>query len=92
MSDAVLSDCPSSAICHTATTHNGILVGRFNLYCNTPSWLSHCSLLANLIKRCMLFQKKAIFRQVVPNTTLLSSVFGQCEPTGCLDSLCSTEI
>ena len=33
MSDTILSDCPSDAICHTATTCNGILVGRFNLYC-----------------------------------------------------------
>jgi len=29
MSDTVLSDCPSAAICHTAATWNGILVGRF---------------------------------------------------------------
>ena len=34
MSDTALSECPSAAICHTATTCNGILVGRFNLYCH----------------------------------------------------------
>ena len=34
MSDAILSDCPSAAICHTATTCNGILVGRFSLCCH----------------------------------------------------------
>ena len=27
MSDAILSDSPSAAICHTATKHNGILSG-----------------------------------------------------------------
>lgn len=32
MSDTILSDCPLSAICHTATTGNRILVERFNLY------------------------------------------------------------
>jgi len=33
MSDTILSDCSSAAICHTATKCNGILVERFNLYC-----------------------------------------------------------
>ena len=33
VSDTAVSDCPSAAICHTATTWNGILVGRFHLYC-----------------------------------------------------------
>jgi len=36
MSDSILSDCPSAAICHT-TTWNGILVGRFNLYWSTTN-------------------------------------------------------
>ena len=31
----ILSEFPSAAICHTATTWNGISVGRFNLYCRT---------------------------------------------------------
>jgi len=35
ISDAVLLDCPSAAICCTATTYNRILVGRFNIYCHT---------------------------------------------------------
>ena len=35
MSDAILSGCPSAAICHMAATRNGILVGRFSLYCRT---------------------------------------------------------
>ena len=30
-----MSDCPSAAICLMATECNGILVGRFNLYCHT---------------------------------------------------------
>ena len=30
----ILSDCPSAVICHTATKCNGILAGRFNLYCH----------------------------------------------------------
>ena len=34
MSDAILSDCPSAVICHTATKFNGILAGRFNLCCH----------------------------------------------------------
>ena len=32
MSHAVLSDCPSAAICHMATKCNGILVGCFSLF------------------------------------------------------------
>ena len=34
-SDAVVSDCPSAAIYHTATTCNRVLVGRYNLSCHT---------------------------------------------------------
>jgi len=34
MSDTILSDCPFAAICHTATKCNGVLVGRFSLYCH----------------------------------------------------------
>jgi len=34
MSDIVVSDHPSAAICHTATTWNGMLVGRFSLDCH----------------------------------------------------------
>ena len=37
VSDAILSDCPSAAISHMATTCNGILVGRFSLYCHTTN-------------------------------------------------------
>ena len=37
MSDIILLDCPSAAICHTATKRNRILVGRFNLYCHTTN-------------------------------------------------------
>mgnify|MGYP001859272356 CR=1 FL=1 len=33
----ILSDCPSAAICHMATKYNGILVGRFSLYCHTTN-------------------------------------------------------
>ena len=32
--DAILSDCPSAAVWHTATKWNGKLVGRFSLYCH----------------------------------------------------------
>ena len=35
MSDAILSDCSSAAICHTATKCNEILLGCLNLHCNT---------------------------------------------------------
>ena len=34
MSDAILLECPSAAICHTTTNCNGTLVGRFNLCCH----------------------------------------------------------
>lgn len=37
----ILSDCPLAAICHTATKHDGILVGRLSPYlCTTsiPLW------------------------------------------------------
>ena len=37
MSDAILSDCPSAAICHTTTEYNRILVRRFNLYCHNTT-------------------------------------------------------
>ena len=37
MSDASLSDCPSSAICCMATKCNGTLVGRFIFYCRTTN-------------------------------------------------------
>ena len=34
---SILSDCPSAAICHTATTCNGRPTGRFNLYHRTTN-------------------------------------------------------
>ena len=34
MSDAILSDCPPTAICHKAKKYNEILTGRFNFYCH----------------------------------------------------------
>ena len=37
ISDAILSSCPCAPICHMATKCNGILVGRFNLYCHTTN-------------------------------------------------------
>ena len=37
MPDAILSNSPSAAISHTATKFNGILAGRFNLYCYTSA-------------------------------------------------------
>ena len=33
ISDAILSDCSSAAICHTATKFNGMLAGWFSPYC-----------------------------------------------------------
>ena len=36
-SDAILSDCPSAAICYMAATCNGMLVGRFSLYSHTSN-------------------------------------------------------
>jgi len=41
-SDRILSNCPSAAICHTATKCNGIPVGRFNLYCHTTNICLWC--------------------------------------------------
>ena len=49
MSGTIRSDCPYAAIFHTGTKCNGILVGRFSLYChttNTPLLM----LWANIIK------------------------------------------
>ena len=37
MSDAIVSDCPSAAVCLTVTTCNGVLEGRSNLYCHTTN-------------------------------------------------------
>ena len=37
MSDAILADFPSAATCHSITKCNGILVGRFNLWCHITS-------------------------------------------------------
>ena len=37
MSDAIWSDCPCGAICHTATEGNGILEVGFNFYCHTTN-------------------------------------------------------
>ena len=37
VSDAILSDCPSAAICHMATTGNRMSMGRFSLYCHTTN-------------------------------------------------------
>ena len=42
MSDVIPSDCSSAAICHMATKYNGILVGRFNLYCHTTNIYLWC--------------------------------------------------
>ena len=36
-SNAIVSECPSAAICHTAATCSGILVGRFSLHCHTTN-------------------------------------------------------
>jgi len=35
--DAVLSDCLSAAICHTAKTRNGMLAGRLTFYSHTAN-------------------------------------------------------
>ena len=37
VSDTTLSDCPSAAVCSTATECNGILVRRFSLYFHSTS-------------------------------------------------------
>jgi len=37
MSDALLSDCPSAAISHTARTRSSMLDRRFNLYCHNSN-------------------------------------------------------
>ena len=61
MSDAILTVCPSAAICLTETTWNGILVGRFNLYCcpsNIHFW--HCGPTRSIsfIFSCLCFLEK----------------------------------
>ena len=42
VSDAILSNYPSAAICHTAPKCNGILVGIFNLYCHITNIYFWC--------------------------------------------------
>ena len=37
LSDGILSDCPSAAICHTATKCKGILARRFHLTVTPPT-------------------------------------------------------
>ena len=37
MSDAILLNCPSAAVCHMGTMYNGILMWKFNLYCHTAN-------------------------------------------------------
>jgi len=44
MSDDILTNCPSAAICHTATKCNRILVERFNLDCHYHQHLPLMSL------------------------------------------------
>ena len=44
MTDIILSDCPSAAICPMATKCNGILAGRFNLYYHTLEQVHHHTL------------------------------------------------
>jgi len=39
-SDAILSHCPSAAICYMAAKYDIILSGRFNLYCHTTTTTS----------------------------------------------------
>jgi len=50
----ILSDCPSAAICHTATKCYSILVGRFNLCCHSTIW--HCCCGPTLQNRTHSFQ------------------------------------
>ena len=42
MSDAIVTDCPSAAICHTATKCNRTLLGGFNLYCHITNICLWC--------------------------------------------------
>ena len=54
MSDAIVSNCPSAAICHIITKCNGILVGRFTLYCHITISMPYLLLLmslANIMKQ-----------------------------------------
>ena len=37
VSDAIVADCPSAANCHVETMWNGILVGKFILFCQTTN-------------------------------------------------------
>lgn len=42
LSDALLSDYPSAAICHMGTKCNGILVAEFNLYFHSTNIFLWC--------------------------------------------------
>ena len=43
MSDTILSEYSSAAVCHMATKRYGILVSRFSFYCHTTNiCLCHC--------------------------------------------------
>jgi len=37
MSGAIVSDCPTAAICHMAATCNAMLVEKFSFYCYTTT-------------------------------------------------------
>ena len=52
MSDNVLSDCPSVAICYTATWFNGILVGRYDPYCHPTNICCSCWEPTEYNRRC----------------------------------------
>ena len=42
ISDTILSDCSSVAICHTAIKFNGILAGNFSFYSHTTNIHHYC--------------------------------------------------
>ena len=51
MSDAIVSECPSAAVCHTTTTCNGMLVGRFSIYCYCTNICVWCLWASKISKR-----------------------------------------
>jgi len=69
MSDAIVSDCPSVAICHTATACNRIMVGRFSLYCHTTNIHLRChgqqyNIGGNTFGAVLTFQDGAVMWQI----------------------------
>jgi len=67
MSDTILSNCPFTAICHTATKCNRQLEGRFSLYCYVAKPLMSG---ANIIKQETLLLEQPSQHKMVENIAM----------------------